>query len=206
VISAVVLAAGASSRMGTPKPLLDFDGRTCLDLVVTACLDGGAGEAVVVVGFGATAVRAAIEGRERVRVVLNPHPERGQTSSLKAGLSAVPAGAAGFFVLPADHPLLRGRDVAILRERFQVRAPGKSIIIPSFGGRRGHPVLMAIAHREPLLGTEDDAPIRGYVRARDPEIDVVGAESAGVVTGINSPDEYVEALAEYRRRGRHSPP
>ncbi|MBI3449238.1 MAG: nucleotidyltransferase family protein [Acidobacteria bacterium] len=206
MISALVLAAGASSRMGTPKPLLEFDGRTCLDLVVSACLEGGAGEAIVVVGSGAAGIRTAIERRAGVRFVVNEDPGRGQTSSLKAGLAAVPPGAAGFFVLPADHPLLRGRDIAILRERFQVRAPEKSIIIPSFEGRRGHPLLMAIAHREPLLGVGDDAPLRDYVRAREPEIETVAAESAAVLSGINTPEEYLEAVAEYRRRGRHSPP
>jgi len=196
----VVLAAGASARMGRSKPLLDFDGRTAIDLVLDACRDGGAGEAIVVLGSGADRIRDAIAAREGVRIVVNDRPERGQTSSARAGVEAVSAAADGFFILPVDHPLIEGQDLAILTERFGRRRPGASILVPVFEGRRGHPLLLAASHREALGALADDRPLREFVRGLESEVELIPAANAGVVMGMNTEEEYRAALVEYRRR------
>lgn len=186
--------------MGRPKPLLDFDGRLCLEVVLDACREGGVTEAIVVLGPGADPLRERIAARAGTLCVVNDRPERGQTSSVKIGLGAVAAGAAGFFILPADHPLIVGADLAILLDRFGARPAGGTILIPAHRGRRGHPVLMAAAHREAILALPDGVPLRDYIRARETEVEIVPAQGAGVVTGINTEDEYRAALAEFRRR------
>jgi molybdenum cofactor cytidylyltransferase len=196
----IVLAAGASSRMGSPKPLLDFDGVACLQLVLDACRDGGAQETIVVLGADADRVGGNLDPRPDLRLVVNGRPERGQTSSVKAGLEAVSPGSPGFFILPADHPLIEGPDLAILQARSEASPAGTSIWIPAFRGRRGHPVLFAASHREAILALEDRTPLRDYVRGREPAVEIVTAGNSGVVTGINTRAEYEAALAEMRRR------
>jgi molybdenum cofactor cytidylyltransferase len=186
--------------MGRPKPLLEFDGRSCLEVVLDACLEGGASEAIVVIAPDGTAIGECLAGRTGVRIALNERPERGQTSSVKAGLAALPPESRGFFILPADHPLIDASNVAILVERFEARSAGRTIFVPAYRGRRGHPVLMQGSHRERIAALADDVPLRDYMRAREGEVEVVPVENAGVVTRMNTLDEYRAALDAYRRR------
>jgi len=195
----IVLAAGASSRMGRPKALLDFGGRSCLEVVLDACRGGSADDVVVVLGPDSPKVKEILRSRPGVRVVVNERPARGQTSSVKAGIAALPTRVTGFFVLPADHPLIEGADLAILMERFGERKDGKTIVIPAFEGRRGHPVLISASHREAILALADETPLRDYIHARESEVEIVPSAHSGVVTGMNTEKEYRAILAEYER-------
>jgi CTP:molybdopterin cytidylyltransferase MocA len=186
--------------MGRPKPLLDFDGRTCLDLVLDALREAGCAPLVAVLGAEADRVRAGCRLGPDVTIVVNPAPERGQTSSVKAGLAAVPRDAAAIFVHPADHPLLEAETVRAIASRFREAAPGWTLAVPVHGGRRGHPLLMAAAHGAGVLKLPDGAPLHDYVRAREAELLLVPVEGAGAVTGMNTEEEYQAALAAYRRR------
>src|SRR5256885_2131320 len=98
--------------MGRSKPLLDFDGRSCLQLALDACKAAGTGRPIVVLGHEADAVRAKI-GLDGATVVVNADYEKGQTSSLKAGLRRLPTTAEAFLLHPADLPLIEAGDVLI---------------------------------------------------------------------------------------------
>ncbi|HET9481894.1 MAG TPA: nucleotidyltransferase family protein [Candidatus Polarisedimenticolia bacterium] len=206
----IVLAAGASERMGAPKPLLPFEGQTCLSLVLDACLSSSATETVVVIGPDASDIRdalasyAASRKDARIRLALNTRPQRGQTSSLKTGIDESSGRADGFAVFPVDHPLVMGADVDQLVARFEQRPRGRTIFIPTHDDRRGHPVLFSAAHRGPILELGDDAPLHEYVRLKGAEIDLVPVDNPGVVTGMNTPEEYQRALALYRERSRRA--
>src|SRR5262249_52893434 len=121
-------------------------------------------------------------------------PERGQTSSLRTGVAAVEPDASGFFVLPADHPLLESLDVSLLIESFEDLKEGRTILIPTWHGKRGHPVLVAASHRESIAALPDGETLRDYLRSREIEIEVVTASGPGVVTGVNTEEEYRAAL------------
>src|SRR5690242_15293299 len=107
-LTPIILAAGASSRMGRPKALLEFDGRRCLELALSAV--GGYGTPIVVLGPNHEEVRAAV-ALDEVRIAYNLRVESGQTASLKAGLALLPPEAEAFFFLPVDLPLLTPADV-----------------------------------------------------------------------------------------------
>ncbi len=145
VIGCVLLAAGASRRMGTPKALLDYRGETFLDRLIR--ITGAVCDPVIVVlGHHAEAIRAGVRGK--ATFVVNPEPERGQLSSLQTGVAAFlqtvpPADGEGFAFMPMDCPAVEGVDGgdAGWRRRFRNRGPETLLVIPRRGDKRGHPVL-----------------------------------------------------------------
>ena len=202
--SIIVLAAGSSERMGRPKPLLDFDGRTCLSLVVSACLDSRADDTILVLGAHEDAVRGTLNGLHLdgapLKVVVNEHFTRGQTSTLKTGLEEVPPDADAFIVLPVDQPLVTAGDIDAVIEQFEPRPRGRTIFIAAHEEGRGHPVLFSARHRGPILELGDDEPLNAYVRLREGEVQQVNVDSPGVTLPMNTPDEYQMVLSVYRNR------
>ncbi len=205
-IPVIVLAAGSSQRMGRAKPLLEFGDRTCLSLVLSACLSSRATETVLVLGAEASRVRGAIgapgDGLPdgRLSVAVNDQHGRGQTSSLKIGLELLPGGMDAFLVFPVDHPLVTSADLDALIDRFEPRRRGRTIFIASHEGTRGHPALFAAHHRGPILELGDDEPLHNYIRIREGEIETVDRDSPGVTMPMNTPEEYERVLNAWRAR------
>jgi CTP:molybdopterin cytidylyltransferase MocA len=197
-ITPVILAAGASARMGRPKALVEFDGRTCLELILDAV--GGLGEPVVVLGAAHDEIRKRVP-LSAVRVAINPDPARGQTSSLKTGLARLPPSAAAFLFHPVDVPLVTRADVAKLVDSFLgTRDPGKAIFVPSHAMRRGHPVLCRRAVAAEFTALADDAPARDVV-VRDPARLVhVVFDAPHVIMDMDTPEDYLTCLTAYRAR------
>src|SRR6185295_12766502 len=113
VTSAIVLAAGGSSRMGRPKALLDIGGRPALEVVCATLRAGGADDVVVVVGRHAREIRAGAD-LGGVRVVDNPRWASGRTSSIQCGLAAVAHDAEWSLLALVDMPLVRAETVRTL--------------------------------------------------------------------------------------------
>lgn len=187
---AVVLAAGASSRMGQVKALLDFAGKTCVERVLEACREGGADAAVMVTSPAGEPVRAraALAGLPVIEAV-NPRPERGMLSSLQCGLRVLPAGADAFLLFPVDYPIVPGAEVARLKAAYQAGGLTR-IWIPWFAGRRGHPILVdaALAAEFLALGEEDTA--RTVIQAHANAIAHVPAADDRVLMDMDTPEDY----------------
>ena len=198
--------------MGRPKALLDFDGKSCLALVLSACLEAEADETILVLGVDEVPIREALAGLElngagpsaRPRVVVNAHPDRGQTSSLKIGLEAIAGSADAFMVLPIDYPLVTSKNIDALIERFEERHHRRTIFIATHAGERGHPVLFASSHRGPILEMGDDEGLNSYIRVREGETEEVPVEGRGILLTMNTPEQYQQLLSEYRARAASS--
>ena len=213
--SIIVLSAGASARMGRPKSLLDFDGRTALSLVLESCGRSQADETVLVLGPAggagqerqeagrAGAWRRAPGGaaaHQEIRIVVNDRPERGRTSSFKAGLEAISPHSDGFVLFPVDMPLVRSEDIDALIARQAEGHRGRTIFVASYEGVRGHPVLFSRSHREPILALPDDQPLRDYVRVKQGETESVDLDNEGVVAEMNTPEQYRRIATLYQAR------
>lgn len=186
--------------MGQPKPLLDFDGETCISLVLSACAGSRADETVVVLGAEADRIRQSLASDGPARILVNDRHGRGQTSSVKAGMETVSARTDGFVLLPVDFPLVTSADIDALISRFEARPRGRTIFIAAHESRRGHPVLFAAAHRAAVLELGDDEPLSSYIRLREGEVDQVPVDNPGVVAPMNTPGEYEAVLKAYRGR------
>jgi molybdenum cofactor cytidylyltransferase len=196
VLSAVVLAAGDSSRMGSPKAaLLTPDGESFITRIVRTLHAAGVDDLVIVTGRHHDAVIDALT-RDRLlpspRIVRNPDPSRGQLSSLLAGMDAVvnPRTDAVMMTL-VDVPLVRVSTViAVIDEWRRLRAP---IVRPAIGDRHGHPVIFDRAVLEEIRLAPLDAGAKSVVRAHEHEIVNVPVDDEGCVRDVDTPSDY-EAL------------
>lgn len=203
VVTPIVLAAGAATRMGRPKALLPFGEDTCLSLVLRACRDGGAGPPVVVIGAERQALRGALAGEEAV-VVENPgFAESGPARSLQIGLGALPSPCDAFLLYPVDFPLVTGALVAALRERWEaVRGRGRSIVVPSYHRRRGHPAAFDARLAARFLELPPDAPMHRVLRDREDEVEHLVVDDPAVVMDMDTPEDYRRCLDAWRKAVR----
>jgi molybdenum cofactor cytidylyltransferase len=192
VIASVVLAAGASRRMGTPKALLEYRGETFLDRLIR--VTGAVCDPVIVVlGHQAEEIRAGVRGS--ARFVINAEPERGQLSSLQTALAALPEEAEGFAFMPMDCPAVREDTLARLAEAFKNRDANTLLVIPRFGGdQRGHPVFATRRIAEELLALPLTGAARDIVHAHVGETRYVDVEDAGILTDVDDPEAYRRLL------------
>jgi len=194
----VVLAAGASRRMGSPKALLAFGATTALGRVVDACRAAGLGRPLVVVGAHADRVGPAAAALG-ARVVGNPRWAEGRTTSIQAGIAALPADAAAALLWPVD-VCLPDRAVVEALLRARAAAPAAQVWVPCHGGRRGHPVLIARAATASLAALGPDEPARQVIRglAARGAVAHVEVEGDAVLRDMNTPQEYraLRALVE----------
>ena len=151
-VSAVVLAAGLSSRMGGPhKLLLDVGGEPMLRRVVRSVLGVDPAEVVVVTGFGAREVVSSLDGLP-VRFAHNPAFAAGQPGSILAGVRALTVACEAVMIVLGDQPLLTPAALRRLVEAYRTAPEGHSIFVPTSGGQRGNPVLFDARHVPEIQG------------------------------------------------------
>jgi molybdenum cofactor cytidylyltransferase len=200
----IVVAAGASSRMGSPKAALRLGDRTALRWILDACAEAGLGPAIVVSGAHPDAVREAARGAAPFpSLVQNEAWASGRTSSIRAGLGALPDAARAFLLWPVDVPLA-GPALPLLLEAFRSRRPGELACVPSHGDRRGHPIVFDRSVGRELEGLAPDASARDVVRglaARGALRHVVVADP-GVLWDMDSPEDHDRLAREVARRER----
>ncbi|MBK1663954.1 4-diphosphocytidyl-2C-methyl-D-erythritol kinase [Rhodospirillum rubrum] len=190
-IGALVLAAGLSRRMGgVNKLLLDWRGKPLVAHAVDTVLAAGPAAVAVVIGHQGKAVRAALEGRA-VALVENPDPGRGLGSSLKRGLAALPADLDGVIVCLGDMPGLTPRLLSRLIAAF-APVEGRAICLPTFGGRRGNPVLFAARFLPEMMEITGDIGARPVIAAHPDQTCEVAmdalAEGASVLMDVDTPE------------------
>ena len=203
----ILLAAGRGQRLGgRGKALVQLAGRSflerCLDTYRTAATRVHLTAPVVVIGRGDTQIEAHLgalgmefrNGAGPPHLVTNPDPDRGQTSSLQCGLAAVTGSVAGLLIWPIDHPLVEPGDLVALVEAAR-KAPDAPVVLPSHGGRAGHPALVAASLVEEILALDPRAPLHAVLRPRRPETVFVERAGPGVVLDLDTPEDLDRATA-----------
>jgi molybdenum cofactor cytidylyltransferase len=197
-LAPILLAAGASSRMGRPKALLDFDGKTALQLALEAVR--GFAKPIVVLGPNHPEIRARV-ALGHVRVMLNLDVDSGQTASLRAALAILPQDVDAFFFMPVDYPLVTTADVARLVEAYRAEPdPAKSIFIPSHDMKRGHPVLCRRELAAEFLALPPGSSARDVINRVNSRVAHVIYPEAYVLMDMDTPEDYVRCLGAYRAR------
>jgi molybdenum cofactor cytidylyltransferase len=189
MISAVVLAAGSSSRLGRPKQLLDIGAKPVLRHVVDAALDAGLDEVLVVLGHRAAEVQATLPEDPRVRSTVNPDHAQGQSTSLRQGLAALGPDCRAAVILLGDQPGVRPEAVSAVVDGWQARR--SRIVQATYGGRPAHPTLLDRSVWPETDSITGDEGARALI-ARRPEW------RATVEVGGSPPDD-IDTEEDYRR-------
>ncbi len=187
-VAGLILAAGESRRMGSPKALLEYRGETFVDRLVglfTAICSP------VVVVLGADAERVRTRAARPAAFVLNPDYRTGQTGSLQCGLRAVPPEAEGVLFTLVDHPSVDPATLARL-----IAAPRPLVRVPRRAGRRGHPIWFRPELISEFLALPETGSARDVVRAHAADTEFLDVDDAGVLADIDDPAAYRELLED----------
>lgn len=187
-LSAILLAAGSSSRMGRPKALLEYEGETFLDRQIRLYAGMGA-RVICVLGRDSGQVAAALQRAAEAVLVLNPAPGGGQLTSLQCGLRAMQADTEAFFFTPTDSP---GVLAATLAALLEVRDGETDFVQPVYEGRHGHPVLASARMAPALLALPPQASARDLVRRSRRRF--VEVSDPFVLLDVDTPEIYSRLL------------
>lgn len=186
-IAALVLAAGRSTRMGGPNKLLaEIGGRPMVRIAVDEALASRADTVVVVTGHQHEQVKAALRGLN-IKIVHNPDYAQGLSTSLRAGLRAVPDNADGVIVLLADMPQV---EAALIDRLIATFDPGKGalVVVPTIEGKRGNPVLWSRRFFPELVAVEGDVGARHLIGQYSEAVVEVPVSGRGALTDIDTPE------------------
>ncbi len=185
MLAAVILSGGESRRMGSPKALLPYQGRPFLEHLLEVTAHPKIGARRIVLGAHAEPIRKALK-IHAVEVIINEEWEKGQLSSIHAAIRRLPPGTDGMLLCLVDHPLVSAALVNDLIEKFYARQ--RLIVLPTYNGKRGHPIIFSSRLYGELLAAPMDVGARAVVWAHGSETEEVPTNEEGVVLNLNDPE------------------
>jgi len=189
-VSAVVLAAGNSTRMGEPKQLLLLGGRTLLERTLENVRAAEVDEVVLVLGAFAEKIRQELPAVffDALKVVVNRDYEQGMARSLREGLAAVIPQMDAVLIVLADQPFVRPETINRIIERY--RQSDAEIVIPFYKGKRGNPVLLDRSVFAEAMALRGDVGFRALFGRHVAGIVEVDVADEGVLLDIDSREDY----------------
>ena len=185
-MSAIVLAAGASTRMGRAKALVPLAGRPLLAHVLSSVRRSRAQDIVVVLGHDAERIRREVP-LDGARAVMNPRYAEGMSTSIRAGVQAATPGSRAFLVVLGDQPLVAPDTFDALIDRWS--ATGAKILIPTFRGARGNPVLLDRSLSAEIDGITGDQGCRAIFPGHSKDISEVEVDDPGVLIDVDTEEQ-----------------
>jgi CTP:molybdopterin cytidylyltransferase MocA len=198
MIFGLITAAGKSRRMGVPKLSLPFRGRTILEQAIDCLRQAGVSEIIVVVGPHVPQL-APLAERTGAQALLLANQTQEMRQTVEHGLdwivSRFPVHPADdwLLLLPGDHPTL---DAAIVRDLIAARVSGKTIVIPVYQGRRGHPVLLAWKHVDGIRRLPQTSGVNAYLRACPEETLEVDCNRPEVLADLDTWQDYERLIPD----------
>jgi len=193
MISAILLAAGESRRMGEFKQLLRLNNKTFVEHCVDNLLASRVDEVIIVTGHRELEVRRAV-GDRPVRFAHNVDYQSGMASSIKCGIRAISPGMRACVLALVDQPQI-GADVTNLVIETREKAPG-IIVIPTYQGKNGHPILLDVSLKEEILAMDPEQGLRQVVRAHLGQVARVEVSSSAVLEDCDLPEDYERLLKQ----------
>jgi CTP:molybdopterin cytidylyltransferase MocA len=186
--------------MGAFKPLLPFGNKTVVECCIDYLREGGIDEIVVVLGHRADEIRQRVSG---VTFAVNPDPDSEMGASIAAGIRELSDTAKACLIALVDHPAVPGPVVSTLLESWE---SGARIIIPTWQGRGGHPVLVDLTFKAELLNLPATGGLRALFEAHRNDVKRLPVDSPFVARDIDTWDDYSALHLEVTGRPAPEPP
>jgi molybdenum cofactor cytidylyltransferase len=193
--SAVILAAGASSRMGKAKQLLPLGESTVLAQTLAHVRSAALHEIVLVLGASAEAIRCQLSSPQELKIVVNQAYQQGMASSLRAGLSAVDPGSDAALIILGDQPFIRSETLGRIVDEY--RRSQAQIVIPMHQGQRGNPVLLDRSVFAEVMALEGDVGSRAIFAHHLDGIVNVEVEDSAILLDLDEPADYQRLKTRY---------
>lgn len=190
-IWAIILAAGESKRMDSPKMLLPFGMSTIIERVIENVAASDVDKTLVVLGSSGDEILKRIESTS-VKHCFNESYKEGMLSSVKCGFRNLPEKYEAAMVVPGDFPGIGPHVMNMLIS--SLRQSRKKIFIPLFGNRRGHPILISFDLRDEILGLDPGKGLRELMEIRPDEVLEVGISDPSVIRDIDTMEDYNNEL------------
>lgn len=193
-LGAILLAAGKSSRMETNKIILPWEGLTIGEKIITSVSKAGIKEIVFVVGHDYNVIMdvlGPVIKKLKIKVVYNQHYERGMLSSIQEGVKKLDDNLSGFFIILGDQPFIDQSWLITLRNSFN--PIGKSIVIPVFEEKRGHPILLSIGFKDEILSLNYQVDsLRTLLERHSDKIININFSDKNILYDIDNKEEYIK--------------
>ena len=187
MINAIILAAGQSKRMGKPKPLLRFNDQTFLEQIISVLKQSDVGRITVVLGAEADTIRKSVD-LTGTNIVINKDYQRGQLSSLTAGIKESPEDTEAILLCLVDNPFITEEVVSKIIRKF--RETNNPIIVPVFNKRRGHPTLFSRSLFNELLSAPEEKGARHVLYSNEDKVLELEVSEHGILIGIDTQEDY----------------
>jgi len=190
-IWAIILAAGESKRMGFPKMLLDFNGRTMLENVIGNVSDSDVGNTLVVLGAEREILTELVSNLP-VKYCYNEHYKEGMLSSVKCGLRNLPSGLEAVLVFQGDQPLITPKVINHLISEY--RSSDKGIVIPVYKRKRGHPLLIDSKYFSEIEILDAREGLRSLAYQFSDDVLEVETDDPGILRDFDTYEEYKKEI------------
>jgi molybdenum cofactor cytidylyltransferase len=192
MLSAILLAAGESKRMGELKQLMPLGSSTVVEQAIDNLLNSAVDEVIVVLGYKAEEIIKTLAAKP-VKIMVNPNYRQGMSTSIIAGLILADLQAQAIMLALGDQPSVDSQTINQLIDEFYNH--DKGIAVPTYQGRRGHPIIFAIKYKQELLELEGDIGGRQIIQCHPDDILEVAVDSESVITDIDTRDDYQSRLS-----------
>lgn len=195
-VDAVILAGGYSTRADGFKMEFDIEGKTILQRCIEGFYDS-CRKIIVVTGFKYEKIEKLVKDYEKVVTVYNDNYPKGMFTSIKKGISQVESEK--FFLTPGDYPLINKKIIDdILSKSIKEKNKNKEVIIPSFCGKGGHPILVDSSIVQDILIKSDDYNLREFLKNRKVAYEII--EDKSIIIDVDTAKDYNEALSEFNKK------
>ena len=181
--------------MGTLKPLLPFGEKTVIETVLDNYLKVNLYEIIIVLGYQAERIIQTI-GQNSVKIVVNKEYKDGMLSSIKKGIEATDEKTEAYMIALVDQPFISSTLIESLLGKYE----NNGIIIPSYSGRRGHPIIIPAKYRDEIFGLDANIGLRQLIQNHEDEIIYVDVSSDEIIRDMDFPEDYKREIGLVLKR------
>jgi len=189
-IPVVILAAGESKRMGTPKGLLDYKGKRFILSQVEKIQKMGLSKIIIVLGKSKEDYLQKAPEIKQYNIKTNPHPEKGIFSSIQIGLSGLSEDVFGVFILPVDVPCPQERVWKAMLQNM--KSSEVNVVVPSYEGKKGHPVLLSLGFIRYILACKSDSRLDHEIHKQEKQqrVKIISVKDSTILLNLNTIEDW----------------